>query len=472
VREPVNDLFPLVLRYLCELVRIDTTNPPGHETAAARYLQAELSREGITSRIYEPEPGRGNLIARLSATEPAGANRLGNLRGRSGPLVLLSHLDVVAADPSRWRVDPFGGVIRDGAVWGRGTLDCKGPAAVFAALLIHLQRSGLPRYRDVVLVATADGESAGRLGMGWLARHHPEEIQADAALAQGGGWPIEVLGKAYFGYQAADKGSAWVRIVAHGQPGHGGRPNSRNSIVLLSRALATLAEAELPIHVTPSFQGFVEELAATQTGPASSQIRSLLSPLLTAEAASRVAADEGQRDLLMAFARNTFTPTSLRAGLQGWVAPDTAEAVLDCRILPGQTADTVRNELEAVLGRHGLPFAGKDREWGLVIEAHPEVEPSESPPHTDISRLMSRALKSRRPSAHLAPIISAAGGGLRFLRASGAVGYGFFPVLEDTDYSTIHGVDERISLDSLNFALQVLGEVTVPYVTRVRLDGR
>jgi acetylornithine deacetylase/succinyl-diaminopimelate desuccinylase-like protein len=446
----------MATRLLCELIRIDTSNPPGTETAAARYLESELWSSGVGSRVLEPEPGRGSLLARVPANVPAAE--------AGPPLFLLAHLDTVPADPLRWQYDPFGGVMRDGWVWGRGAIDCKGPAAVFASLLAWLRGRRGPRYRDVALAATADGEFAGRLGLGWLARTHPDELLADAAIAQGGGWPMNVHGQTYYTYQAADKGSVQVRITAYGQAGHGAMPCPRSAIFLLSRALAVLADTELPTHVTPCFQGFVEALARPQSGFARSQIRSLLSPLLTSEAAGHVAEAEVHQSVIAALARNTFCPTAVRAGLQGWVSPDTAEASLDCRVLPGQTPASLKSELEGALLARGLPFAGQDRKWGLEIEARPEVDPSESPPGTELAALMERALRRRLPSAHLVPITSAASSGMRFLRANGTLGYGFFPLLPEVDLTTVHGADERISLRSLQFALQVLGDVIAAYV--------
>lgn len=452
----VSDLLPLVTRLLCGLIRIDTSNPPGGETAAARYLQSELRAAGVHSRILESEPGRGNLLACLPASVPAAE--------AGPPLLLLAHLDTVPADHFRWQYDPWGGVVRDGWVWGRGALDCKGPAAVFAALLAWLRARRGVRHRDVVLAATADGESGGRLGIGWLARAHPHELRAGAALAQGGGWPMQAYGTTYYTYQAADKGTAQVRITAHGRAGHGDMPCRRNPIYLLGRALAVLAEAELPPHVTPCFQGFVEALARPQSGVARSQIRSLLSPLLTSEAARHIAEGEGQHAILAALARNTFCPTAVRAGLPGRLSPHAAEASLDCRILPGQTAASLKAELEAVLSAQGLPFAGPDRRSGLEIEARAEIDPSESPPGTYLAQLMERALRQRLPGAHLVPVAGPASSGMRFLRAGGTIGYGFFPVLSEVDLTAVHGTDERISQDSLDFAAGVLAEVVAGYV--------
>ena len=451
--------FPSVMvqtatTYLQNLIQINTTNPPGGETAAARYLLSELGQEGINGRIYEPSPGRGSLVARLPADYPDG----------SGPILLLAHLDTVAADAKRWRHDPLGGEIIDGELWGRGALDCKGPAAVWAALMVGLRRTGVRRRREIILAATADGERGGNLGIGWIAANFPSEVRCAAALTQGGGWPLRVLGKTYYTYQIAEKGAVTVKMNAHGRAGHAGSPSTmNNAILLLGQALSALAGADLPVHVAPGFQSFVERLAAPHSSPASSHIRSLLSPLLSKEAARYIAASPRQRALLMALGRNTICPTMVSGGSRTWVSPDLAVATLDARILPGQTAETLLGELDELLTGQGIPFAGRDGPYGLELTATQETAPSESPPQTPLARAIERALARCEPAAHLVPIMTTASSGARFLRALGGTAYGFFPTLPEVDLTTVHGLDERISLASLELAMQVVWEVLCAY---------
>jgi len=438
---------------LRELIRFDTTNPPGAERRAARYMLEQLAGEGIEGEVHEPSFDRANLIARLPAPPETPRRR---------SLLLLSHLDVAPAQPDGWLHPPFSGAVADGAIWGRGAVDGKGPLAVFAALVVGLRRLQVPLRRDVVIVATADGENGGKLGIEWLLANFPDRIRASAAITTGGGWSFRMHGKTHFTCVNSEKGIVLVRLTAHGRSGHGGYRPPDNALILLGRALAAIHEWETPVHITPGFQQLVETIAFTQDAAVSRRVRSMLNPLLTTGATKRLVREADDREALLAMCRNSFCPTLLRGGSTPSSVPASAEAILDCRILPGQTADTACAELEARLRARGLPV-GEQEGTCLALEVVREEPSSESPPHTELTRCLERAIRRHRQSAGLVPAVSkgATGGGP--LRAAGVLVYGFFPTLSPASLATVHAKNERLDLESLEFALKVLWDAVRQY---------
>ncbi len=449
----------LALSILQDLIRIDTSNPPGNELAAAQYLAARLTCEGLTCQIVEPAPGRGNLIARLPATTKPSA----------GPLLLIGHLDCAPFDPSEWAYRPLDASIADGAVWGRGAINCKGPLAVWSAILAQLARLDRPRHRDAVLVAGADAFGRWTHGMSWIRENMADCLAGDAALGEGGGWPLHAFGKTYYTYQCSEKGVVKARLAASGQVSAVPTRYNRsvaggNPLFLLGRALGVVERLDLPLHVTPCFQAFVEALAAPQPLPASSHIRSLLSPLLAGEALSRVAADTVERSVLLALARNTVAPAAVTGSSRHSSTPAPVEIVLDCRMLPGQTVSSLCAELEAALEEGGLPVNAGDAGLSIEVLAEEIVPPSESPPDADIVALMGQAVSVHHPGSHLVPLMAPGPSSSRFTRMAGTPTYGFFPTLPEVDLSGGYGANERIPLASLKFAVDVLWDVMGGYV--------
>ncbi len=220
-----------VTHILSDLIRIDTTNPPGNETAAANYVAQNLSHDGFKCTLRESAPGRGNVITRLPGT------------GEKPSLLLLSHLDVVAANPEEWSVNPFGGVVKDGFVWGRGALDMKGMTAIELMALKLLKRDNVRVKGDVVLAATADEEMGGLAGAGYLLDNFPREVFADYVLNEGGGLAIFAGSKNVYTVNTAEKGLLWLRVKAKGFPGHGSTPNvTDNAILRMNKVIETARE--------------------------------------------------------------------------------------------------------------------------------------------------------------------------------------------------------------------------------------
>ncbi len=220
------------------LLQLDTRNPPGNEVRAAAYLQGLFEAEGISGEIVGPSKDRGTFIARLKGD------------GTAPPLLLMSHIDVVAVEPEKWTHDPFSADIADGFIYGRGALDMKQMVGMEALTMLLLKRSGMPLKRDVIYMAAADEECGGLAGAGWVVEHHPELIQAEYALNEGGGGGLEIEGRRYYSVQTAEKGTVRFRLRTYGKPGHGSVPHNDNAILKLATILTTLTPNLLPVHFT------------------------------------------------------------------------------------------------------------------------------------------------------------------------------------------------------------------------------
>lgn len=440
---PGDKLYAEAREILISLLRIDTTNPPGNEIRAARYLQGVLEQEGIPCHVFEPAAGRGSIVARLP----------GNGRGK--PLLLMGHLDVVPARPEDWQHPPFAGTVADGAVWGRGALDCKDMVAGWATILLWMKRLGIERGRDVILAATADEEAGGTWGMAWLVRHHPELLQAEVALNEGGGPSFSLGPTRVFTCQTAEKGVCWLRLTARGQAGHGSVPLADNAVVKVARAVARLGEAQFPLHLTPTVEAMLAVIVEAGGPEVGRVIRQAL------------AAGGGREDLesllppekaagLAAALRNTVSPTVLAAGSKTNVIPAQATAEVDGRMLPGFTPETFLAEV-----RHALGDAGRD----IAVEIISTDQPSESPYPTPLVECLRQALHRHVPGSTLAPVMSTGMTDGRFLRRLGIPVYGFWPCLPHVPVHLAHGTDERIPEDSFRFALQVMWDAITGFCT-------
>jgi len=431
-----------VTALLRDLIRINTTNPPGNETEAAEYLADKLAEDGLECEVVESTAGRGSLVTRLKGA------------GGRPRLLLLSHLDVVAANPKEWSADPFGGVVKNGFVWGRGALDMKSMTAIEVMVLKLLRRRGVKLKGDVVLAATADEEKGGELGVGWLARHHPEMIRADFVLNEGGGLALPVNGKSVYTIQTAEKGVLWFRVKAKGAPAHGSKPGlGDNAIMRMNRVVQRLGDYRGEVVLVPTVKQYLTELA--EHGQTSGGIlkQLLQTPAAADKLLDRLAeTDKVFAEDVRAMIRNTVAPTMIAGGVKENIIPSECEATFDCRVLPGQSTHQVMATLKGLLADVGL-----DKLEFTTIQAS---EPSESPVDTALYRLVTEVLGEAEPGCSVAPTMLTGGTDSRFLRSAGAVCYGFQPMKSDMPYGEIlkliHGVDERISVANLLFGTNVL----------------
>ncbi len=436
---------------LSELIRIDTTNPPGNETEAAEFLATSLEKDGFICETYESKPGRGCVLTRLKGT------------GEKPSILLLSHLDVVAANPKEWSVDPFGGVIKDGFVWGRGAVDMKSMTAIEVTIMKRLKRQKVKLKGDIILAATADEEKGGEEGAGWLARNHPEKISADYVINEGGGLAVPIDGKSMYTIQMAEKGILWLKIKARGTPGHGSIPGAAdNAILRMNRVVSKLAAYRPKIVLTPTVK---EYLAAVAAGDKAKR-KALTGLLKNPDSADRILNMLGKKDRFLAEEmraklRMTVTPTVIHGGVKENIMPSECDAVFDCRVLPGQTPkealETIKNLLRDIDG---------DKLEFEVIEAN---DASESPLYTALYEQIVSVLKDFDPNCHVAPDMLTGGTDSRFFRKKGIVCYGFQPMQADVPYSEIkkgiHGIDEKISINNLVFGTSILYNVIERFLT-------
>jgi acetylornithine deacetylase/succinyl-diaminopimelate desuccinylase-like protein len=430
---------------LQRLLRIDTSNPPGREQEAAESLRQELARDGLATELLHGAPGRSNLLCRLPAAtaqpEPG--------------LLLASHLDVVpAGDPARWTHPPFGGVLADGMIWGRGAIDMKNMVAMSAMVLRLLARRGVRLRRELLLAAVADEEAGCRHGSSFLVEQHPDRVRAGFALGEVGGCPMRVGRARFLPVEVAEKGICWLRLTARGPAGHGSQPRPDSAPLRLARALTRLGSSSLPRHLTPVAEAMVHTLAAPQPLPLRHLLRLILVPGVGAQILARFP-DRGQARTFHALLHNTVSPTVLRAGEPGAtnVIPESASVELDARLLPGQRPEDLIGELRTLLADDALELE--------LLRAHPPTSHAAPSPLWDC---LEQVMRRRHPDLRLVPtLIPAFTDGAYFSRL-GLLWYGFAPVWIDPAsglrYGDLfHGIDERIPEDGLHWGLGLLYEV-------------
>jgi acetylornithine deacetylase/succinyl-diaminopimelate desuccinylase-like protein len=441
-----------VTQLLCDLIRINTTNPPGNETAAAKYLSENLSSEGFKCELYESAPNRGSIITRLKGT------------GEKPNLLLLSHLDVVAADAKEWSVDPFAGIVKDGFVWGRGALDMKGMTAIEVMVLKLLKRNRVKLKGEVVLAATADEEQGGLSGVEYLLRSYPEKIFAPYVLNEGGGLAVPTRNGNVFTVQTAEKGILWFKVKAKGTPGHGSMPNvADNAIMRMNKVIEKLGNYRSRVSLVPTVKRFLEEIGREDAALQEPFRRLLANPELGDQILDELAKVSPQlAEEIRPRLRMTITPTIIHGGVKENVIPSECETVFDCRILPGQKSAKTIALIKTLL-------AEVDSEK-LLFESLQVQEPSESTAETPLYGAIAAALREFEPNRGVTPMLTTGGTDSRFFRRKGSVCYGFQPMHPEEAVSgkvvkREHGIDERISIENLVFGTSVLYETVKKFVS-------
>ncbi|MEM0254149.1 MAG: M20/M25/M40 family metallo-hydrolase [Candidatus Bathyarchaeia archaeon] len=447
----LEDVEEEVTTILSNLIKIDTTNPPGNETRAAEYLARILEEDGFECEILESAPGRGNIITRL--------------RGSMGKprLLLLSHLDVVAANPNEWSVPPFSGLIKDGFVWGRGAIDMKSMTAIEVIVMKLLKRNNVQLRGDVIFAATADEERGGQAGAGWLVENHFEKVKAEYVINEGGGQAIPVNGRNIFTVQTAEKGILWLKVKSKGTPGHGSIPGvADNAILRMCHVIEKLGKYKDPIFLTSTVKHFLEVMAK-ESPHLGLLLKALVeNPANGDEFIDKIAEqDKAFAEELRAMLRMTIAPTMVRGGIKENIIPSECEAVFDCRILPGQTTFSALSKIKTILGN----VCDMEKLEFEVIQSN---EPSESPIDTPLYHTITRTLREFDSNCSVTPILLTGGTDSRFFRKLGAVCYGFHPMVSDLPYGEIlkmiHGVDERISTRNLIFGTTILYNVVEKFL--------
>lgn len=431
-------------RVLAEYLRLDTSNPPGNELVAARWLQAFLAREGIEAQILDAAElgaGRANLYARLRATAaPPGA------RGRRA-VALVHHMDVVPADAREWSVPPFAGELRDGFVYGRGALDMKGHGIIQLMTLVALKRSGAPLPRDLVLIANADEEVDGR-GASVFVERHPD-LLADVAfvLTEDGGTRVEQGRVRWFGIGVGEKRAYWLRLVARGTAGHASVPLADNPVPRVARAVARAAAWETPLRLTPAVDRFLRAIARHETGDAARWLGDAAAALREPAGRAFLLADPARAALL----RNTISPTVLTGSGKTNSIPSVASAELDVRLLPDEDTAAFRAELARVIDDPGITIE-------LVAPVLPRFD---APLDTEMFAAIERAAARLLPGVPVASVVDVGTSDRPTYMAAGAVPYGVTPGLAEWEDERrgVHGIDERVSLASIEFGLRLYAEI-------------
>jgi acetylornithine deacetylase/succinyl-diaminopimelate desuccinylase-like protein len=431
----VAEVFAPVARFAADLIGIDTTNRgggDGRERLAAEYVAARLAEAGLSPVLLESAPGRANVVARVTGRDPG-----------APALLAHGHLDVVPADAASWTVPPFAGEIRDGVLWGRGAVDMKNADAVLLAVVLSWAASGVRPRRDVVLAFTADEEDTAEFGAQWLVERHPELFEGcTEAVGESGAFTFHAgPGRRLYPIASAERGTAWLRLTAHGKAGHGAKPNPENAVTRLSAAMARVGTYEWPVRLIPTVRAAVEALAGRSLSASASA-----SAFASASASNLLAWVGPGAALVAGTIRNSANPTMLAAGYKVNVIPDVATGYVDGRVLPGFVS-----EFERTLDE----LTGPDVSWEY---AHRET-PLEAPLEAPLMACMSAALLAEDPGGTVVPYCMSGGTDAKQFARLGMACYGFTPLVlpEGYDYyAMFHGTDERIPLSALDSAVRIM----------------
>jgi acetylornithine deacetylase/succinyl-diaminopimelate desuccinylase-like protein len=422
-----------VVELASQLIAIDTTNTGEPETTigereAAEYVAGKLTEAGIEVEVLDSgAPGRTNVFCRLRGAD-----------AERDALLVHGHLDVVPAEPSEWSVHPFSGAVQDGYVWGRGAIDMKDMVAMMIAVARRFARDGVVPDRDLVFAFVADEEAGGAFGAQWLVEQRRDLFEGcTEAVGEVGGFSLTLNEQRIYLVQAAEKGLSWMRLRAQGVPGHGSFLHDDNAVTKLAAAVARLGEHTFPLQVTDTVRQFLDRLG---------EIAGLDVPENDVEGALRKLGPLSR--IAGATVRDTANPTMLKAGYKANVIPSTAEAVVDCRILPGREEAFLR-EVDELLG------PDITREWVT------HLPPVETPFDGALIDAMAAALRTEDPDAQIAPYMISAGTDAKSFAELGMRCYGFSPLQlpPDLDFAGLfHGIDERVPVDALRFGARVLDE--------------
>jgi len=418
---------------LQQYIRVNTVNPPGNETRAAEFFAAIFEAEGIEYGVAESAPGRGNVWARLEGgDEPA--------------LMLLHHSDVVPADERFWDTDPLSGEIRDGYVYGRGALDTKTGGIVHLQTFLALHRAGVPLNRDVIFMATADEEAGGFYGAGWLVENRPELFEDVGLLLNEGGGGQLVQGQARFGVEVTQKVPLWLRLVAHGEPGHGSRPLVATSVTRLVAALEKVRTHPFQPHIVPAVDAYFKGMSRSLDEPWRSRYADMAStvrdPALLLELQRT---DPG----LHALTRNTCSITMLEGSAKINVVPPEVTAQLDCRLLPDQDPVAFTADLAALID-----------DPDIEIERIMGFSPAVSTTDTELYRAIEAVVAHHFPGAPVLPIVQGGFTDSHFTRDLGIVSYGFFPMVTPLeDAGGVHGNNERVTVENVKRGTRMMLEI-------------
>ena len=410
-----------------ELVEINTTNSVGDNTRAAEAMARRLIAAGFAAgdvQVLAPAPRKGNLVARLRGN---GAKR---------PLLLLAHLDVVEANREDWSVDPFTLLEQDGYFYGRGTSDDKAMAAIFVANLIRYKQEGLASDRDLIVALTADEEGGGHNGAAWLLANHRALIDAELAFNEGAGGAIKNGRHVSNNVQASEKIARNYVLEVKNRGGHSSLPVKDNAIYHLADGLARLARFDFPVNVDEVNRAYFERAAALMPGPLADDVRAVARGSRDPDVVARVAAAAPAYNSRL---RTTCVATRLEGGHASNALPQTARATINCRVLPGESDEDVRQTLIRVLADEKITVTPVGRFFPSPA----------SPLPSDLLGTIGKITSDMWPGIPVVPVMGVSATDSKYLRAAGIAAYGTSGIFGDVDDVRAHGRDERLLVRSL-----------------------
>ena len=414
-------------KLLQNLIRFDTTNPPGNETLCVGYIDHLLTEAGFETTILARDSNRPNLIARLKG------------QGTAPPLLLQGHVDVVTTANQDWTHPPFEGKAVDGYIWGRGALDMKGGVAMMLSAFLRAKAEGLIPAGDIVLAILSDEEAGGDYGANYLVENHADQFEGIRyAIGEFGGFPLYIGGRKFYAIQVADKRFCWMKIILRGPGGHASSPVRGGIMARLARLLQSLDQHRLPVHVTPVARQMLEAIAAVVPSPMSSAFQQLLDPALTDTVLDQLGPQGSMFDAML---HNTVNATLVQGGEKINVIPGEITLKLDGRLLPGYTSDDMAAELR--------PIIGEDVELEVVRYDPPTPEPD-----MGLFDTLAGILREADPEAIPIPLLLTATTDAKHFARLGIQTYGFLPMNlpeEFVFFETIHAANERIPVEAVDF---------------------
>jgi acetylornithine deacetylase/succinyl-diaminopimelate desuccinylase-like protein len=432
-------------QWLVDLVKINTTNPPGNEDAAAKYIAGVLAKEGIQAELLPTVAGRSAVVARLRSTivpDPSKA------------LLLVAHMDTVGVDRAKWSVDPYGGIIKDGYLYGRGSLDDKSMVAANLAAFIALKRANRNLNRDIIFLATADEEQFGDASLKILITKYWDKFAAGFALNEGGMLMVKTNIVQYVGKRASEKVAMNVNVIATGKGGHASTPTKENPVLHLAAAVEKIGNYNAPVHLTSIVRRYFEGLAAIEEDEVAKWLRVVDTPD-RGEHAQRFLSDADP--MWNSMMRDTVAPTMLQAGVRANVIPSEARAVLNIRLIPGDSSEALLSELRKAVN---------DPQVKLEPQPDGGLAAPNSSIETDFYNLITKVSAQEFGGAPVLPFMSTGATDSSQLRLHNVQAYGLrpFPLTQD-DSRRVHGDDERMPLAAfakgIDFETRIVAEFSI-----------
>ncbi len=434
--------LPSAVELLQQLIRFDTSNPPGQERECAVWLKSLLDDHGIENQILHPrgKPDRCSVVARIEG------------RGDAPPLLLQGHIDVVSVHGQRWSRDPFGGEIADGCVWGRGAVDMKGGVTMMLHAMLRAHQSEVPPPGDIILAALADEELGGRSGAAFLVKEHPHLFDGvEHAFGELGGFTVHARGRRFYPIMVAEKHICRIRVKFLGSGGHGSQIHRDTALTRAARAVRRMERRHPPFKLVDATRAMLEAMAEEMSITEAMALRMAMKPNTTGVALGLMGDRVGR--MLEPMLRDTINPTIIEGGLQENAVPSEVEVLLDCRLLPGSNQSDIVREVLAVVGENAE----------IKVERY-----EDGPPTVDMALMpyLSNLLEKADPGSKAIPYMVAGGTDAKWFHKIGIDTYGFTPMRLPPNIEFMelfHGEDERIPIDALNFGCALMYEAVSGY---------